>query len=214
MAFANVTEKEAFRMGFMSRCAAEGLEKAAAHERLKAAVQGIHDAPGNFYDSWMNSPKGTGAGSYMDKWYNPWTQNTDSLTPAGQGLSEGTMRSVGRGALLAAPAALAGAGVAAAAPALAIPASIIGAGGLGGFLAGGGAKTALGAVGTAALLPFGLMGAAGLAGGAGLGYLGAKFNEPDVNEDEIKAKELAQAYKVYTDRMKARRAYSQYRQSR
>lgn len=209
MAFTNVTEKEAFRMGFMSRCAAEGLEKAAAHERLKAAVQEIRDAPGNFYDSWMNSPKGTDAGSYRDKWYNPWTQNTDSLTPG-----EGTMRSVGRYAAAAAPAALAGAAVAASAPALAIPASIIGAGGLGGFLAGGGAKNALGAAGKAAILPFGLLGAAGLAGGAGLGYLGAKFNEPNINEDEIKAKELAQAYKVYTDRMKARKAYNQYRQSR
>lgn len=201
MAFANVTEKEAFRMGFMSRCAAEGLEKAAALERLKAAVQGIHAAPGNFYDSWMNAPKGTGAASYMDKWYNPWTKNTDSLTRG-----EGTLRSIGRGAALAAPAAAA----AAAAPALALPASLLG----GGFLAGGGAKNALGAAGTAAMLPVGLLGAAGLAGGAGLGYLGAKFNEPSVNEDEIKAKELAQAYKVYTDRMKARKAYSQYRQSR
>lgn len=205
MDFENVTEKEAFRMGFMARCAAEGLEKAAALERLKAAVQGIHDAPGNFYDSWMNAPKGTGMGSYMDKWYNPWTQNTDSLTPG-----EGTLRSIGRGAFVAAPAALAGAGVAATAPAWALPASLLG----GGFLAGGGAKNAFGTASQAAMLPIGLLGAAGLAGGAGLGYLGAKFNEPDVNEDEIKAKELAQAYKVYTDRMKARKAYSQYRQSR
>lgn len=209
MAFANVTEKEAFRMGFMSRCAAEGLEKAAAHERLKAAVQEIRDAPSNFYDSWMNSPKGTGTGSYMDKWYNPWTKNTDSLTPG-----EGTMRSVGRYASAAAPALAGTAAAITAAPAMLLPASIIGAGGLGGWIASGGPQKTFGAAAQAAAVPIGLLGAAGLAGGAGLGYLGAKFNEPDINEDEIKAKELAQAYKVYTDRMKARKAYNQYRQSR
>lgn len=55
--------------------------------------------------------------------------------------------------------------------------------------------------------------AAGLAGGAGLGYGLAKLNEPRVDEDDLKAQELAQTYKVYTDRLKARQAYQKYRQA-
>jgi hypothetical protein len=55
--------------------------------------------------------------------------------------------------------------------------------------------------------------AAGLAGGAGLGYGLAKLNEPSVTEDDIKAQELAQTYKIYADRLKARQAYQKYRQA-
>jgi hypothetical protein len=59
-------------------------------------------------------------------------------------------------------------------------------------------------------LPAGL----GLALGGGLGYGAAKMDEPSVTPDEIKAQELAKTYKRYTDRIKARRAYQQYRASR
>jgi hypothetical protein len=59
-------------------------------------------------------------------------------------------------------------------------------------------------------LPAGL----GLALGGGLGYGAAKMDEPSVTPDEIKAQELAKTYKTYTDRIKARRAYQQYRAAR
>lgn len=58
-------------------------------------------------------------------------------------------------------------------------------------------------------VPIGLGLATGAAGGYGL----AKLNEPDVDEDDIKAQELADTYKSYTDRIKARQAYLQYRKA-
>jgi hypothetical protein len=60
----------------------------------------------------------------------------------------------------------------------------------------------------------GLAGAGGLLGGAALGYGKARLDEEDVDEDEIKSKELADTYKVYADRLKAQKAYQQYRQAR
>lgn len=56
--------------------------------------------------------------------------------------------------------------------------------------------------------------ASGLALGSGLGWGAAKLNEPDITPEDIKAKELADTYKQYTDRLQARRAYQQYRQAR
>ena len=63
-------------------------------------------------------------------------------------------------------------------------------------------------------LGLGLAGGAGLLGGAAMGYGKAKLDEKDVDEDEIKSKELADTYKVYADRLKAQKAYRQYRQAR
>ena len=65
----------------------------------------------------------------------------------------------------------------------------------------------------AAKFLFGVPVAAGLLGGAAGGYGLAKATEPDIDEDDIKAQELAQTYKVYSDRMKARNAYQQYRKA-
>jgi|APCry1669188879_1035177.scaffolds.fasta_scaffold05051_5 hypothetical protein len=59
-------------------------------------------------------------------------------------------------------------------------------------------------------LPAGL----GLALGGGLGYGAAKMDEPEITPDDIKAQELAKTYKTYTDRLKSRRAYQQYRAAR
>ena len=64
------------------------------------------------------------------------------------------------------------------------------------------------------LIGLGLPAAAGLALGGGLGYGAAKFNEPDITPEDIKAQEIAETYKRYTDRIKARRAYQQYREAR
>jgi hypothetical protein len=80
-----------------------------------------------------------------------------------------------------------------------------------GFLGSGTAYNAIKDIGAAQI---GLGGAAGLAGGAGLGYGLAKLHEEDVDDDAIKAKELADTYKVYSDRLKAQKAYKQYRQAR
>jgi hypothetical protein len=53
-----------------------------------------------------------------------------------------------------------------------------------------------------------------LVGGGALGYGAAKMDEPDITPDDIKAKEIADTYKRYTDRLKARRTYQQYRAAR
>lgn len=60
----------------------------------------------------------------------------------------------------------------------------------------------------------GLPPAIGLAGGAALGYGAAKLTAPDVDEDDIKAKELEETYKIYEQRARAKRKAYQYRQSR
>lgn len=67
----------------------------------------------------------------------------------------------------------------------------------------------LGAMGLVALPA-----AAGLAIGGGIGHGAAKLNEPDITPEQIKAQEIANTYKVYTDRLKARRAYQKYRAAR
>ena len=64
-----------------------------------------------------------------------------------------------------------------------------------------------------ATLAVGVPIAGGLAAGAAGGYGLAKLNEPDIDEDDIKAQELAKTYKVYSDRLKARQAYMQYRKA-
>lgn len=56
-------------------------------------------------------------------------------------------------------------------------------------------------------LPFGL----GLLGGGALGMGTAHLTQPKLSDDEIKAQELAHTYRVYADRIKARRKTKQYR---
>jgi hypothetical protein len=64
------------------------------------------------------------------------------------------------------------------------------------------------------MLALGALPALGLVAGGALGHGAAKFQEPNVSDDDIKAKELADTYKTYTNRLKARRMYQQYRQAR
>lgn len=67
----------------------------------------------SFLNEWWNAPKGAGTLSYMDKWYNPWTKNTDPLSKG-----ESTLMNTGRAAMgVGAAAGTAAAGIAAA-PAL------------------------------------------------------------------------------------------------
>ena len=86
--------------------------------------------------------------------------------------------------------------------------------GVGGFLGGLGAGGVFNAAKDISGLTIGLGGGAGLLGGAGLGYGLARLGEEDIDEDEIKSKELADTYKVYADRLKAQKAYQQYRKAR
>jgi hypothetical protein len=64
------------------------------------------------------------------------------------------------------------------------------------------------------MLAVGVPIAGGLAAGAAGGYGLAKLNEPDIDEDDIKAQELARTYKIYADRIKSRQAYLQYRKAK
>ena len=50
-----------------------------------------------------------------------------------------------------------------------------------------------------------------LLGGGVLGYGAARLAEPKLSDDDIKAQELAHTYRVYADRLKARRRATQYR---
>lgn len=52
---------------------------------------------------------------------------------------------------------------------------------------------------------------AGLLGGGALGYAGAKLTEPDVDLNEIRAKEIANTYRVYAQRAAARKKTRGYR---
>lgn len=67
------------------------------------------------------------------------------------------------------------------------------------------------AMNSLATLSIGVPIAGGLVGGGLLGYGAAKMTEPNLSDDEIKAQELAQTYKVYAERLKARRKLKQYR---
>jgi hypothetical protein len=58
----------------------------------------------------------------------------------------------------------------------------------------------------------GTAGAAGLAGGAGIGYGLAHATQPNITDDEIRAQELAQTYRIYAERARAKnKSKKQYR---
>ena len=134
----DVTTKEAFRLGFLARCAEEGLTGEHLNARIKSAAE---------------------------------KQSIGWLIPA--------------------------AGLAAA-----------GAGGL--AIARGGVRDLASGAGTLA----GLIPAGGLLAGAGLGYGAAKMTEPNITDDDIKAQELADTYRIYAEKAKANRRARQYRVAR
>jgi len=53
--------------------------------------------------------------------------------------------------------------------------------------------------------------AAAIMGGAGLGYGAAKMVEPRVDDDELKAQELATTYRLYAEKAKDRKKMRKYR---
>jgi hypothetical protein len=64
-------------------------------------------------------------------------------------------------------------------------------------------------------LMFGVPAAAGMIAGGLAGTGLAKFTEPNISEEDVKAQELAQTYKVYADRLRAKRKfYAKYRTER
>lgn len=133
----DISEKDAFKIGFLTRCAEEQLTGAALDDRIKSAAE---------KRSWLWPLLALGTAG-----------------AAGAGL--------GRGVL----------------------------GGAGDLLSGYGTL-----LGTA--------GAAGLAGGAGIGYGLAHATTPNITDDEIRAQELAQTYRIYADRARAKnKAKKQYR---
>ena len=67
------------------------------------------------------------------------------------------------------------------------------------------------ALGTGAKAMLGLPFAASILAGGGLGYGTARMLEPKIDEDEIKAQELAATYKLYADKAKNRKKIRQYR---
>lgn len=74
-------------------------------------------------------------------------------------------------------------------------------------LLGGGATALQQALQLGIAVPFG----ASIMGGGALGYGLAKATEPRIDEDEMRAKELAATYKLYADKAKARRKVRQNR---
>lgn len=68
-------------------------------------------------------------------------------------------------------------------------------------------KDSLLAYGAALSIPFG----ASILGGSALGYGAGKMVEPTISDDEIKARELMDTYKLYADKAKSRRKAVKYR---
>lgn len=132
----SMTEKEAFTLGFLSRCAEEGLTGAVLDERLGSIAKFNEKTAGGLVET----------------------------TPLKIGLP-------GAGALSS------------------------------------GAANLMEAFKAITAVPL----AGSILGGGALGYGAAKMVEPQIDEDEIKAQELAATYKLYADKAKNRKKVRQYR---
>lgn len=142
----DVTAKEAFRLGFLTRCAEEGL----TGEALSARITAAGEKQAYFWPIAL----GTGAAYALSRLL----ESGSNAATAASGLAR-VPEALGRGAL------------------------------------------ALG----------GAAGAAGLLGGSALGYGAAKMTEPEVSSDDIKQQELADTYRIYAERAKAKRKARKYR---
>ncbi|NDD52538.1 hypothetical protein EBZ39_01445 [bacterium] len=131
----DLTDKEAFRLGFLARCAEEGLHGAQLQERIKSAAE------------------------KQAIW--PVLLGLGGLTLAGQAITGGLSKAIDSTALLA-----------------------------------------------------GTVPAAGLALGSGLGYGVARATEPNITDDDIKSQELADTYRIYADRARAKSKARKYRQAK
>lgn len=147
----DISAKDAFRLGFLTRCAEEGLTGEALQQRIANAA---------------NTEKTAGFWSYA--------------LPA---------------SALAAISAAVGYGGKATADAARTAATIPGIAG-----------RAVAGLGTGAA-------AAGLLGGGALGYGAAKMTEPEISDEDIKQQELAETYRIYADRARAKRRARKYRPS-
>lgn len=139
-----ISDQDAFKLGFMARCAEEGLTGADLDARLdKVAEFNKTAAPGG---------GGGGGGGLID--LKPTTIGLPGVSQIWNG---------GKASILA-------------------------------YL------SALG-------VPFG----ASILGGSALGYGAGKMVEPVVDDDELRAQELATTYKLYADKAKQRKKLMQYR---
>jgi len=68
-----------------------------------------------------------------------------------------------------------------------------------------------GTAGNALLALYGVPIGLSLLGGGAAGYGAAKLTQPKISDDDIKAQELVNTYKVYTDRLRARQKAKAYR---
>lgn len=97
---------------------------------------------------------------------------------------------------------------------LPVLAALAGAGALG-YGAGSGVLNGMGNLLSGYGTLLGTAGAAGLAGGAGVGYGLAHATTPRISDDEIRAQELAQTYRIYADRARAKNKQKKtYREAR
>lgn len=190
MELSHLTEKEAFKAGFRAFCKEAGLSESEVLQRMKTA---------GFLDDY---------GHQLNKFYNPWSKAWNE--PASDNIEKG-LQYAGRAAmgLGGGAAALAG-GITAAAG------KTVGSGlaSWAPFLAFQGLNTSANLAGNAGLLAAAAPIAGGLALGGGLGMGAAKMMEPDVDDDDVKAKEIEQAYRIQSQRLKARRDYEKYRAGR
>lgn len=236
MNFDNMTEKEAFHAGFVAYCKEANWDESQILMHIKLANDVstsdiLRELPGVMFGP--AGPKGTNWSDTIKKWYNPWGTDTnygrgeEALMRTGQALMAASAPTAVLGSLALAPgylmAGLGGLGAAARTVGSAgaglgtrlglgslAPAALLGAGMEGGRRLATAATNPTN-IGNSGLALLGLPVAAGAALGGGLGWGAAKMTEPKINEDDIKADEVEQAYRIQGRRLKARRDYEKYR---
>jgi hypothetical protein len=147
----DISAKDAFRLGFLTRCAEEGLTGEALQARIHATT---HPEKTAGWGAALGIPAGAAALYGLLSW-------------GGKNTADAARTAVSTTGMLAR-----------------------GAAGLGTAAAG-----------------------AGLLGGGALGYGAAKMTEPEISDDDIKQQELAETYRIYAERARAKRQARKYRSS-